>query len=213
MRYAILSCAALLVLASCAQPPRYSYPPAYEAPMAPPAPHRSRAPSYAAPTPPRSVKPLAMGQLTAKNVGTYMDGEEHDLRADLKGSGVGVTRPGDAITLFLRSDVLFAPNSTNVSPRGMQILAAVAAAVAKYDSTALAVNGYTDTTGAPDRAIQISQERADAVAKALASDGVAAHRIIARGLGATHLKIPTGPNVGEPRNRRVEILITPEMKG
>jgi outer membrane protein OmpA-like peptidoglycan-associated protein len=213
MRNVILCCTAALVLAACAEPVRYSYPPPYEAPMAPPAPRPASPPSYAAPTPPRSVKPLGMGRLTAKNVGDYMDNEERDLRADLKGSGVGVTRPGDTITLFLRSDILFALNSADLSPRAMQILAAIAAAVAKYDSTGLTVNGYTDTAGAFDRNIQISQERAAAVAKALAADGVDAHRIVSQGLGATHLKIPTGPNISEPRNRRVEILITPEMKG
>ncbi len=198
--------------AGCAETPHYSYPPPSEAPMAP-QPARP-APVYVAPTPPpRPVKPLGVGALTAKNVGGYMDGEERELRADLRRSGVGISRPGDEITLYLRSDILFAPNSQHLTARSAQILSAIAAVLIKYDSTFLTVNGYSDTMGPPDRAIQLSQERADAVAQALKEAGIDARRIVTHGLGATHLKIPTGPNVSEPRNRRVEILIQPRMAG
>ncbi|MGB8363510.1 MAG: OmpA family protein [Rhizomicrobium sp.] len=213
MRKVILFCTMVLAVAGCAEtPPHYSYPPPSAAPMAP-QPARP-APVYVAPTPPpRSVKPLGMGALTAKNVGGYMDGEERELRADLRRSGVGISRPGDEITLYLRNDILFAPNSQNLTARAAQILSAIAAVLAKYDSTLLTVNGYSDTAVAPDRAIALSQEHAAAVAQALKDVGIDARRIVTHGLGATHLKIPTGPNVGERRNRRVEILIEPRMAG
>lgn len=214
MRKTVLFLLPMLALAACAEPRRYSYPPPYEAPMAPPQPRREPPPSYVAPTPPpRAVKPLGMGQLTAQNVGSYVDGAERELRAALRGSGVGVGRPGDAITLIIRDDLLFRRDGSEIQPRGAQILAAVAAVATKYDSTALAVNGYSDTAGPPERAQSLSQARAEAVARALSADGLDIRRIAARGLGATHLKIPTAPNVSEPRNRRIEILITPKMKG
>jgi len=212
MRKAFVLCA--LALAACAQPQHYSYPPTYEAPMAPPQPRQTPPPTYTAPTPPpRSVKPFGVGLLTAKSVGGYIDSEERELRADLRGSGVGVSRPGDAITLLVRDDVLFQRDSTTLSVRGAQIVSAIAAVAGKYDSTVLTVNGYTDTAGPPDRNMQVSQQRADAIAHALAAAGIDAHRISAHGLGATHLKIPTGPDASEPRNRRIEILITPKMVG
>jgi outer membrane protein OmpA-like peptidoglycan-associated protein len=214
MRRAILLCSLTLLLAACAEaPPHYSYPPPSEAPLAPPPPRPIPAPSYSAPSTQRSAKPLGAGILTAKNVGLYIDNEERELRADLRGSGIGVTRPGDEIALYLRNDIVFAPNSATLTEQSVQILSAIAAVLVKYDSTALTVNGYSDTAGAPDRAIALSQQRANAVAKLLTSAGVDAKRIVARGLGATHLKIPTGPNISEPRNRRVEILITPRMAG
>ena len=214
MRKIVVLCASVLAIAACG-PTHYSYPPAYEAPMAPqPSPRPNPPlPSYTAPTPqPRTVKPLALGTLTAQNVGGYMDNEERELRADLHGSGVLVSRPGDAITLLIRADVLFAPGSTTLGPRALQVLYAIAAVAAKYDSTALTVNGYTDTVGPSDKNMQLSQARADAVAKALSSAGVDAHRITSYGFGDTRLKIPTGPGKSEPRNRRVDILITPKMK-
>ena len=214
MRKIVVLCASALAMAACG-PTHYSYPPAYEAPMAPqPEPRPAPPPSYTAPTPPpKVVKPLALGVLTAKNVGGYIDNEERELRADLHGSGVLVSRPGDAITLLMRGDALFTSrDSTTLSAHGSQVLSAVAAVVGKYDSTALTVNGYTDTVGPPDKNLQLSQARADAVAKALSSSGVDAHRITSYGFGDTRLKIPTGPGKSEPRNRRVDILITPKMK-
>jgi outer membrane protein OmpA-like peptidoglycan-associated protein len=213
MRKIVVLCA--WAVAACG-PTHYSYPPVAEAPMAPqpePRPAPPALPSYTAPPPqPKVVKPLAAGTLTAQNVGGYMDNEERQLRADLHGSGVLVSRPGDAITLLIRADVLFAPGATTLSPRALQVLYAIAAVTAKYDSTALTVNGYTDTVGPSDKNMQLSQARADAVAKTLGSAGVDPHRITSYGFGDTRLKIPTGPGKSEPRNRRVDILITPKMK-
>jgi outer membrane protein OmpA-like peptidoglycan-associated protein len=216
MRKVLVLCA--LAAAACG-PTRYSYPPPAEAPMAPqPEPRPDHTPppmpAYTAPTPPpKTVKPLNEGALTASNVGGYIDGEEKELRANLKGSGVGVSRPGDAITLLIRGDMLFnGRDSTTLSPHGQEILSAIAAIAAKYDSTALTVNGYTDTVGPSDKNMQVSQARADAVAKALASMGVDQRRITSYGFGDTRLKIPTGPGKSEPRNRRVDILITPKMR-
>jgi len=216
MRKIVVLYAAILV-AACG-PTHYSYPPPAEAPMAP-QPHarpNPPAPSYAAPAPPpapKTVKPLNEGALTAANVGGYIDSEEKELRVSLHGTGVLVSRPGDAITLLIRADALFnGRDSTTLSPHGEQVLAAIAATAAKYDSTALTVNGYTDTVGSSDANMKLSQARADAVAKALSSLGVDSHRITAYGFGDTRLKIPTGAGKSEPRNRRVDILITPKMK-
>ena len=208
---------ATLLVAACG-PTHYAYPPPAEAPMAPqPQPRPNPpAPAYTAPAPapaPKSVKPLNEGALTAANVGGYIDNEEKELRANLHGTGVLVSRPGDAITLLIRADALFnGRDSTTLSPHGGQVISAIGAIAAKYDSTALTVNGYTDTVGSSDSNMKLSQARADAVAKELGSRGVDAHRITSYGFGDTRLKIPTGAGKNEPRNRRVDILITPKMK-
>lgn len=210
MRFAAII--VLAALAACTEKPHYSYPPAYEAPMAPPQRHAVSAPPYSALMPPsEGIKPLRIGSLTAKNVGGYMDSEEHEFRTALRGSGTGVARPGDMIVLYLRDDLLFSGNTLALSPRAEQILRAVAVVAAKYDSTLLAINGYTDTAGAPDESMRLSEQRADAVAHALLASGIDTHRIAAHGYGAAHLKIPTGPDMRESRNRRVEIVITPKM--
>jgi outer membrane protein OmpA-like peptidoglycan-associated protein len=149
--------------------------------------------------------------LTAQKVEAYTDTEEAELRAALRGSGAIVGRLANDLVINMKSDVLFAVNSPSFSGRAGEIVEDVALVLRKYDSTQLQVNGYTDTTGSPDHNLQLSQARANAIAKALADDGVDAHRILARGFGEKGLKIPTGDNVNEPRNRRIEIRISPRM--
>ena len=60
--------------------------------------------------------------------------------------------------------------------------------------------------------MRMSQKRADAVVKQLADDGLEQKRVAGKGFGDEILKIPTGPNVAEPRNRRIEIRISPLVK-
>jgi outer membrane protein OmpA-like peptidoglycan-associated protein len=69
------------------------------------------------------------------------------------------------------------------------------------------VNGYTDTTGTPQYNMGLSIRRANAVAAELVKDGVPKAAIAIQGFGETHLLVPTGPQVREPQNRRVEIII------
>ena len=73
--------------------------------------------------------------------------------------------------------------------------------------TRIAVNGYTDTSGTPGYNQKLSIRRADAVAGELVRDGVPRNVISIQGFGETHLLVPTGANVREPQNRRVEIVI------
>ena len=41
----------------------------------------------------------------------------------------------------------------------------------------------------------------------LVKDGVPKSAIVIQGFGESHPLVPTGPNVREPQNRRVEIII------
>ena len=218
MRLALIVC--LAVLAACTEEPRDNdFPPPPRG--APPASHEVHAPREARSAPLSlasapalkvgNVKPLRLGLLTTKNVGDYMDAEERELRAALRGSGAGVARPGDTIDIYLRDDILFRGKTPELSPRAVEILSAVATVVVKYDSTFLSIEGYSDTAGTSEAEMQSSQERADVVAHALVATGIGSNRISAHGFGATHLKIPTGPDRREPRNRRIEIAITPKM--
>lgn len=138
-------------------------------------------------------------------VGNYMDAQEKDFRAHLRAPGVGVARIGDDLVLSIRDDILFEGDA--ISSRGHNVLELTAELLRHYDHTAVQVGGYTDTSGPPAQNVTVSQQRAKAVADTLVSDGVAGARVTAQGYGATHLKIATGPDKPEPRNRRVEIRV------
>jgi outer membrane protein OmpA-like peptidoglycan-associated protein len=197
--------ALVLLLAGCRNaPPHEPVVPAMHIPPSMPA----GSESVEQPRTPRPVPNYSgtAGPLTRAGIGRYMDNMEKDLRRILHGTPVA--RPGDALSLNLRNDTIFERNGT-LSGEGSDLLQALAAVLRHYDRTSVQVSGFTDTSGTPDRSLKVSQKRADAVTASLRSDGVAGARLTATGFGQAHLKIATGPDKAEPRNRRVEIKIVP----
>jgi outer membrane protein OmpA-like peptidoglycan-associated protein len=69
------------------------------------------------------------------------------------------------------------------------------------------VIGHTDTLGDQPYNQQLSMARAGAIRGRLVGDGFAAGDIAIAGRGKLDLLVPTGDQVAEPRNRRVEILV------
>lgn len=190
---------AVLALAGCQTEQHYTI-------EAPPQPQQPGPPQPVPQQPP----PLAgtAGPLTKAGVERYMDGQETDLRARLRGKGVMVARRADVLLITIPNDKLFV--RLVVSSSGRDLLEEVASVLAHYDHTVIEVSAYTDTSGSPESNLAVSQKRARLVSDALAQAGVAPARIAATGMGEANLKVRTGDNVAEPRNRRIEIRITPK---
>jgi OOP family OmpA-OmpF porin len=103
--------------------------------------------------------------------------------------------------------VFFDWDKATLTDRAREIIRVAADAASHVQYTQIRVNGYTDTSGSPAYNRTLSLRRARNVAAELVRDGVPRSGIIIRGYGETHLLVPTGPNVREPQNRRVEIII------
>jgi OOP family OmpA-OmpF porin len=103
--------------------------------------------------------------------------------------------------------VFFDWNKSVLTSRAQQIVGEAAANSTKIKYTQIMVNGYTDTSGTAQYNQGLSIRRAQAVAAELVKDGVPKGALAIKGFGETHLMVPTGPNVREPQNRRVEIVI------
>ena len=151
----------------------------------------------------------AVGAVAGGLIGGYMDRQEAELRRELQQAGVSVTRQGNNITLNMQDDILFGVNSQYLEPRARDILRSVGVVLKKYNETDVAVNGFTDTTGTREHNAQLSQLRAEEVADELVRVGIDPRRITPRGYGETNLRVQTGDNVNEVRNRRVEIVLVP----
>ena len=100
-----------------------------------------------------------------------------------------------------------------LTPRAREIVAEAAQNSTHVQTTTIEVDGYADTSHAlggdrgHDYNLKLSLRRADAVRTELVRDGVPASAILVHGYGDTKLLVSTGPNVREPQNRRVEIIL------
>ena len=160
------------------------------------------------PPPARNATPITpagpAGPLTVARVGSYMDSLETDLRRHVHGSGIVVARQGDALTVVIPNADLF---SADGGVLGDDVLEPLGAILRGYVHSAVQVNGFTDTSGSPEQNLAVSQKRAQAIASALAHEGVPPTRLAAQGFGETRLRVSTGDNKKEPRNRRIELVI------
>jgi OmpA-OmpF porin, OOP family len=103
--------------------------------------------------------------------------------------------------------VFFDWNQASLSDRANQVISQAAQASHSQNVTTLDVSGYTDTSGTAQYNQGLSMRRAQAVAAQLVVDGVSKSEIEIHAYGDTHLLVPTGANVREPQNRRVEIVL------
>lgn len=150
-----------------------------------------------------------IGALAGAGVGAYMDRQEAELREDLAGSGVDVTRQGDNIVLNMPSHVTFGFDSTEIQGGFQGTLNDVSQTLASYEQTYVDVIGHTDSTGTAAYNQDLSERRAVAVADFISARGVIPPRINVGGYGETQPIADNGTQVGRQQNRRVEIYIRP----
>jgi outer membrane protein OmpA-like peptidoglycan-associated protein len=157
----------------------------------------------------RAVSGAAAGAAIGAGVGKYMQNQEEKLRQQTAGTGVEVTREGDNIILNMPGHVTFATDSAEVTPAFYGTLDQVAATIAEYQDTRVAIAGHTDSTGSDSYNQQLSERRAQAVASYLTGRGVAATRVTTIGYGETRPVASNETADGRQQNRRVEIVLSP----
>lgn len=150
-----------------------------------------------------------IGALAGGAIGAFMDQQEAELRAQLEGTGVSVTRMGDRIVLNMPSDVTFQTDQDAVQASFYPVLNSVAIVLRKYNRTLVDVNGHTDSTGDDAYNYGLSQRRALSVANYLAGQGLDPRRFAVNGYGETQPIASNATPEGRAANRRVEIYLVP----
>lgn len=107
----------------------------------------------------------------------------------------------------VRFHLYFESDSTDLTAESRELLPQILETIAKRSPAEVAVVGHTDTMGPPDRNYGLGLERAGAVAALLKSLGVAPASLDTSSHGDADLLVPTGDEVPEPRNRRVEVTV------
>jgi outer membrane protein OmpA-like peptidoglycan-associated protein len=150
-----------------------------------------------------------VGALAGGAIGNYMDRQQAQLRHDLAGTGVSVTRMGDNITLNMPGNITFKSGSSELDPSFYKVLNSVNLVVKKYNKTVVEVAGHTDSTGGAEQNQQLSERRANSVAQYLESQGLANNRVVTVGAGETRPVADNATAEGRQANRRVELTLTP----
>ena len=150
-----------------------------------------------------------IGALAGGGVGAYMDAEEKKLRQQLQGTGVSVTRNGDNLILNMPGNITFPTNQSDVKGDFYPVLNSVALVLKEYEKTMIDVVGHTDSTGALQYNMQLSQARANSVAQYLQSQGVQTVRIQTQGMGPQYPVASNDTPEGRQQNRRVELILRP----
>jgi OmpA-OmpF porin, OOP family len=109
-----------------------------------------------------------------------------------------------AVTSFM---VFFDWDKSNITAAGMNVIKQAANAYRVKGSAQITATGHTDTSGPDNYNMALSLRRATSVKNALVLEGVPASAITVVGKGEQGLLVPTGQNVREPQNRRVEIVL------
>ncbi|MEX0960072.1 MAG: OmpA family protein [Burkholderiales bacterium] len=161
----------------------------------------------------RALIGAGVGALAGGAVGVYMDNQEAELRKELEGTGVSVTRNGDDITLNMPGNITFRSGSSDLDSQFFAVLDSVAKVVTKYDKTLVEVAGHTDSVGSDDMNMSLSQRRAATVARYLMSRGINEQRLIPIGAGETRPVASNDTDAGRAANRRVELTLLPIKQG
>ncbi|MCC8428761.1 OmpA family protein [Reyranella aquatilis] len=103
--------------------------------------------------------------------------------------------------------VFFDWDRSNLSDQALTTIRQAANAYKQKGNARVTATGHTDTSGTEAYNMALSLRRANAVKDALVREGVPATNISVVGRGEQGLLVQTGPNVREPQNRRVEIVI------
>lgn len=108
-------------------------------------------------------------------------------------------------TVYTLPGTAFASGSATLAPSAIASLRSLFAAIGAKKN--LRVEAHTDSQGAEAANLALSQQRADAVRRALVDAGIGAKRVTAVGKGEAAPVADNASAEGRARNRRVEIIV------
>jgi outer membrane protein OmpA-like peptidoglycan-associated protein len=147
----------------------------------------------------------AVGGTAGALIGNYMDRQAEEIRRDIQNAKV--ERVGEGIKITFDSGLLFATNSSTLTPTAEENIRELSRILNKYKDTDVLIEGHTDSTGTESYNQKLSESRAGAVVRFAESAGVDASRFTAKGYGEMQPAEPNATPAGRQANRRVEVAI------
>lgn len=143
-----------------------------------------------------------VGAVAGAALGNYLDkrAQEMEKVADTKKTERG-------LLVNLPNDLLFAFDSDVLGPTAVEQISKVGDVLAKYPEDRIRIEGHTDSRGTTAYNANLSERRADAVARVLRSRGVRESQMVIQGRGEAEPVASNGVTSGRAQNRRVELHV------
>jgi len=152
-----------------------------------------------------------IGGVAGGVIGNKMDRQARKIETALPGAKV--ERVGEGIKLTLgENSVNFDFNKATLTPKAKANLDKLVPVFKEYPDTDIKVYGYTDSKGADDYNLNLSQQRAAAVKGYLSARGLSGARFVTTGMGEADPLATNDTDQGRAQNRRVEFAITANDK-
>ena len=152
-----------------------------------------------------------VGGVAGGVIGNKMDKQAREIETALPGAEV--ERVGEGIKLVLgENSVNFDFNKSTLTSQAKQNLDKLVPVFKDYPDTDITIFGYTDSKGADDYNLNLSQQRATSVKSYLAQRGLSSSRFVIKGMGETEPIADNETESGRSKNRRVEFAIVANEK-
>ena len=123
-----------------------------------------------------------------------------------------VFRQGNTVILRLVG-LSFDSGASQIRPDNFDLLAKVEKAIDVFPRSELIIEGHTDSHGGDDLNQKLSQERAESVRQYMINAmRIPTYRLIATGYGETRPVASNETQSGRARNRRIDIVIKPNLE-
>jgi outer membrane protein OmpA-like peptidoglycan-associated protein len=123
-----------------------------------------------------------------------------------------VFRQGNTIILRLVG-LSFDSGASQIRPSNFDLLGKVEKAIDVFPRSELTIEGHTDSHGGDELNQKLSQERAESVKQYMVNAmRIPTYRLIATGYGETRPVASNETPAGRARNRRIDIVITPNLE-
>ena len=147
-----------------------------------------------------------VGGVAGGLIGRKMDKQAREIQEQLPGAQV--ERVGEGIKLVLGENaVRFDFNKATLTSTAKANLDKLVPVFKNYPDTNIKIYGYTDSKGADDYNLTLSEKRSAAVKSYLASKGLVNSRFSIMGMGEADPIISNDTEAGRASNRRVEFAI------
>lgn len=152
-----------------------------------------------------------VGGVAGGVIGNKMDRQARKIEESLPGAKV--ERLGEGIKMTLgENSVNFDFNKATLTAKAKGNLDKLVPVFKEYPDTNIQIFGYTDSKGADDYNLNLSNKRASAVKSYLASKGLKSSRFSTVGMGEADPISTNDTDAGRSDNRRVEFAITANEK-